>query len=151
MWFLGNYVRLCVIKNFVYLIIFASGTMCSANSITSLSYVAEKNSIWHFGDSCLQLTDFIKKYRSKSTNTTYLWIRIHWSWWPCVAIITSASSKTKTRIFFKSMTRYFRPQSRTFPGVPIIIWSFSFVPGTTNRRRYYVNLYLIKYSLIRCI
>ena len=83
--------------------------MFSAKFITFISYVAENNIIWHWGDK-------------------FLCILIDWSWCPWVAIITSASSSTNTRICFKSKNRNFRDQSKTFPGVPIMIWSVILEP-----------------------
>lgn len=45
-----------------------------------------------------------------------------------VAIITSASSRTNTVIFFKSKNLNLMLQSRTLPGVPMIMWSSSLDP-----------------------
>lgn len=44
-------------------------------------------------------------------------MRYDCSWWPCVAIMTSASSRQKTRSFFGSKHRRCS-QSSTVPGVP---------------------------------
>lgn len=66
----------------------------------------------------------------------HLWIRMLWSWWPCVSIMTSASSSTNTRIFLGSKNLNFPHQSSIVPGVPITICSWSFVPlGTEIFRR----------------
>lgn len=54
-----------------------------------------------------------------------------WSWWPWVAIITSASSKTNTLIFLGSMNFSLEHQSSTVPGVPITICSEIFWPLST--------------------
>lgn len=65
----------------------------------------------------------------------YLWIRILWSENPWVSIITSASSRTNTRILVKSINFRLKHQSRTVPGVPIIICLVTSVPlGTVEKR-----------------
>ena len=51
---------------------------------------------------------------------------------PCVAIITSASSKTKTDIWFKLKNLNLIAQSKTFPGVPIMMCSVIFDPRLTG-------------------
>lgn len=56
-----------------------------------------------------------------------------WSWWPWVAIITSASSKTNTLIFLGSMNFSLEHQSSTVPGVPITICSEIFWPLSTAK------------------
>ena len=61
----------------------------------------------------------------------YLWIRILWSWCPCVAIITSASSRTNTLNLRVSMLLNLVHQSITVPGVPINMWSVLFCPRAT--------------------
>lgn len=65
---------------------------------------------------------------------THLWIRMLWSRWPCVAIITSASSSTKRETLLGSMSLYFVHQSRTVPGVPMTMCSCSFTPRSTEHR-----------------
>ena len=65
----------------------------------------------------------------------YLWIRMLWSENPCVSIITSASSRTNTRILVKSINFRLKHQSRTVPGVPIIICLVMSVPLGTREKR----------------
>lgn len=65
----------------------------------------------------------------------YLWIRILWSENPWVSIITSASSRTNTRILVKSINFSLKHQSRTVPGVPIIICLVMSVPLGTGEKR----------------
>lgn len=65
----------------------------------------------------------------------HLWIRILWSWCPCVAIMTSASSSTNTLMFLGSMNLNLLHQSSMVPGVPITICSRSFIPRCTENRR----------------
>lgn len=55
-----------------------------------------------------------------------------WSRCPCVAIITSASSRTNIVIFLGSMSLYLVHQSRTVPGVPMTICSCSGTPRSTE-------------------
>merc|ERR1719500_195168 len=55
-----------------------------------------------------------------------------WSWWPWVAIITSASSRTNTVIFFRSKNLNFKLQSSTFPGVPMMMFSVILLPLATS-------------------
>lgn len=57
-----------------------------------------------------------------------------WSWWPWVAIITSASSNTNTLIFLGSMNFSLEHQSSTVPGVPMTICSEIFCPLSTAER-----------------
>ncbi len=63
----------------------------------------------------------------------HLWMRMLWSWCPCVAIITSASSRTNTLIFLGSMSFSLTHQSRTVPGVPMTICSLIITPRSTGR------------------
>lgn len=80
---------------------------------------------------------------------THLWIRMLWSWWPCVAIMTSASSRTNTLIFFGSMNLSFWHQSRTVPGVPITICSWSFTPlSTAQKERHHISTFQIRIILL---
>ena len=102
--------------------------MFSAKFMTFMSYVAENNIIWHWGE-------------------RFLCILIDWSWWPWVAIMTSASSKTKTRICFRSKNLNFNDQSKTFPGVPMIIWSDILLPRDSSSPR---TAYLIVNSGANC-
>lgn len=121
-----------------------SGTMRLAKFHTDSSKVAEKSNIWQLWGSILSTT------RRKGSVTravdqilelsvikyAHLWIRMLWSWWPCVSIMTSASSSTNTRIFLGSKNLNFPHQSSIVPGVPITICSWSFVPfGTEIFRR----------------
>merc|ERR1719187_88912 len=55
-----------------------------------------------------------------------------WSWWPWVAIITSASSRTNTVIFFRSKNLNLMLQSNTFPGVPMMMFSDILLPLATS-------------------
>lgn len=66
---------------------------------------------------------------------TYLCILIDWSWCPCRAIMTSASSNTNILIFFGSRTLCLKIQSRRVPGVPNIMWSITFWPLETVKKR----------------
>ena len=66
---------------------------------------------------------------------TDLWIRTDWSWCPCMAIITSASSKTKTLILWVSKHLNFMIQSMTFPGVPITTCSSILSPLETAKQK----------------
>lgn len=66
--------------------------------------------------------------------SAHLWIRILWSWWPCVAIMTSASSRTNTLIFFGSINLNLLHQSSMVPGVPMTICSCSFIPRCTGNK-----------------
>ena len=61
-------------------------------------------------------------------------MRMLWSWCPWVAIMTSASSSTKTSTFDKSKHLSFVPQSSILPGVPKRIWSVNWVPRETNQQ-----------------
>lgn len=73
--------------------------------------------------------------KKKDEYETYLWIRMLWSENPCVSIITSASSRTNTRILVKSINFRLKHQSRTVPGVPIIICLVTSVPLGTREKR----------------
>lgn len=73
--------------------------------------------------------------KKKGECETYLWIRMLWSENPCVSIITSASSRTNTRILVKSINFRLKHQSRTVPGVPIIICLVMSVPLGTGEKR----------------
>ena len=66
---------------------------------------------------------------------TYLCILIDWSWCPFRAIMTSASSNTNILIFFGSRTLCLKIQSRRVPGVPNIMWSVTFWPLETVKKR----------------
>lgn len=57
---------------------------------------------------------------------------MHWSWCPCVAIMTSASSRTNTVIFLISNTLYLVHQSRILPGVPMMMCSPTCSPRPTK-------------------
>lgn len=52
-----------------------------------------------------------------------------------MSIITSASSRTNTRILVKLINFRLKHQSRTVPGVPIIICSVISVPMETRKKR----------------
>lgn len=76
----------------------------------------------------------ISRYLYVYMKGAHLWIRMLWSRWPCVAIITSASSSTNIVIFLGSMSLYLVHQSRTVPGVPMIICSCNLMPRSTEHR-----------------
>ncbi|MEQ2179246.1 hypothetical protein GOODEAATRI_022666 [Goodea atripinnis] len=57
-----------------------------------------------------------------------------WSRWPCMAIITSASSNTNIVIFLGSISLYLVHQSRTVPGVPMTICSCNLTPRSTEHK-----------------
>ena len=107
--------------------------------------------------------DYIQSYMRKSLFFSYLYlyylaclspvgrcwcILMLWSWWPWMPIITSASSSTNTRIFFRSKNLNFKlDQSRTLPKLN----NLSFCRGIFfNLKRvqflspiYVVNIYLV--------
>ena len=77
-----------------------------------------------------------------SDSTTYFCIRFAWFSYPCVVIISSASSSTHTAILDRSNTFHLRAQSKVVPGVPITICSLIFFPlctGNKNVRSYSFN------------
>ena len=152
--------------------------MACANFITGASYVAEKSNIWQaFLSKPLQkyymkkginikiyggCVTWVVKYtmhacvftflmkRNTLNESSYRWILIDWSWWPWVSIMTSASSKTKTFTFFRSITRNFMHQSRTVPGVPMMMWSVSFSPRVTEKTMRLVTIATIKPHKFHC-
>ena len=75
------------------------------------------------------------KATSKSTKA-YFCILMDWSWWPCIAIITSASSSTNILIFLGSTALCRKIQSNIVPGVANKMWSVTFWPGDTEREKY---------------
>ena len=83
---------------------------------------------------------FVLKYINNWINK---YIRIKLTWWPWVAIITSASSKTNTLQVRRSRHRYLTAQSTTLPGVPITICSVTFCPrGTENIKEQWTKIYI---------
>lgn len=78
---------------------------------------------------------------------SYRWMRMLWSRCPCVAIITSASSKMNMVIFLGSMRWYLVHQSRIVPGVPMTICSCSGTPLSTaeevHAHRYYNRQFVV--------
>lgn len=63
---------------------------------------------------------------------TYLCILMDWSWCPCKAIMTSASSNTNILTLFGSITLCRRIQSSSVPGVANIMWSVTLWPFVTT-------------------
>lgn len=84
----------------------------------------------------------IEKWMENERNASpvHLCTRMDWSWWPWVAIMTSASSRTNTRIFFKSNTLNLVDQSRTVPGVPMTMWGSISWPLVTAVTQDYKDL-----------
>lgn len=82
--------------------------------------------------------------QKEKNNRTHLWIRMLWSRWPCVAIITSASSSTNMLIFLGSMILSLVHQSRTVPGVPMTICSCNLTPRSSEHDRQTQNAVLSK-------
>lgn len=71
---------------------------------------------------------------SPAGHVAHLWMRMLWSWWPCMPIMTSASSSTNTRTFLGSITFFLVNQSDMVPGVPITICSWILLPPSTEER-----------------
>lgn len=121
------------------LMMFGSGTIVSANLHTDSSKVAEKRSIWHSLGRRLRGGGSETDWKCEATWSerlsallgSYRWMRMLWSRCPCMAIITSASSKMNMVIFLGSMKWYFVHQSSIVPGVPITICSCSGTPLCT--------------------
>ena len=74
------------------------------------------------------------KATSKSTKA-YLCILMDWSWCPCIAIMTSASSSTNILIFLGSTALCLKIKSNIVPGVANKMWSVTLWPSDTEKEK----------------